>query len=102
MADEKKTSTVNAVVVSDSYSWHEESNDPTSERHDAAKGETITVSAAEFQRSQEMVPAGLAKVGSDEAKVALGELPEPDAPLTTPAGEPVGEVAPSDDDAPKK
>lgn len=99
MADEKKTSTVKAVVVADSYAWHETANDPSTARHDAAKGETITVSTEEFERSQEMTPHGLAKPGSDEAKVALGELPAPAPPLTKPDGDLVGDVEPSASDA---
>ena len=89
MAAEKKTTgTVDAVVVSDTYGWHETSSDPTTPRHDAVKGDKITVSKDEFERGSTTNPPGLAKVGSDEAKdAAEGKTPE--APLTKPDGHPV-------------
>lgn len=84
---------VTAVVVSDSYAWHEVCNDPSTPRHDAAKGDKITVSAAEFERSQEMSPKALAKTGSDKAKaVEAGEEPADESPLTKPDGSPVEPV----------
>lgn len=76
MADEKTTGTVAAIVLTSSYAWHETCNDPSTPRHDAAQGETITVSAAEFKRSQEMRPPGLAKKDSKEARAFLaGPVP---------------------------
>lgn len=88
---------VEAVVLLDTYSWHDDPRDPTSPRNDAVKGDTITVTGEEFDRAQDMNPQGLGKPKSDEAKVAAGELDPPEPPLTKPDGDPVGEVAPSDD-----
>lgn len=85
-ADEKTTGTVDAVVLLDSYSWHDDPRDPTSPRNDATKGEKVTVSAEEFDRAQDMTPQGLGKPGSDEEKVATGELDPPEPPLTKPDG----------------
>ena len=58
----KTTGTVDAVVLASSYSWHETSNDPTTPRHDAEQGDKITVSGAEWDRSQAMVPQGLSLI----------------------------------------
>ncbi len=94
------SATVTAVVLVDTYAWHEKTNDPTSTRHDAppfdedspnpsAKGVEIEVPKAEFERAQKMRPPALAKAKSDEAKAALSDEPQPQHPATTPAGEPV-------------
>lgn len=92
MAKSDKTSsgTVDAVVLLDTYSWHDDHRDPTSPRNDAEKGDTITVSAEEFERAQAMSPQGLAKPRSDEAKAATGDQPaDEEPPLTKPDGDPV-------------
>ncbi len=84
MADAKKpTASVDAVVLLDTYSWYDDPADPTSPRNDAVKGDKVSVSPEEFDRSQAMTPHGLAKPGSDEAKADV----EP--PLTKPDGAPV-------------
>lgn len=82
--------TVTAVVLLDTYRWHDECNDPTTPVNEADKGEKITVSADEFKRSQKMTPPGLAKIGSDKAKVAEdGGDTSDEPPLTKPDGSPV-------------
>lgn len=90
--DKPSSDTVDAVVLLDSYSWHDDPRDPTSPRNDAVKGDKVTVSAEEFDRAQAMTPQGLAKPGSDEAKVATGDQPaDEEPPLTKPDGDPVEE-----------
>ena len=82
--------TVTAVVLTDSYGWHDDHKDPTSPRNDAVKGEKITVSKAEFDRGSTTNPQGLAKAGSDKAKAAEnGDDTQDEPPLTKPDGHPV-------------
>lgn len=94
--------TVKAVVLVDSYSWHEESNNPSSPRHDAppldetglnpsAKGVEIEVSAEEFERGSNMRPPALAKKGSDAAK----HVNDADA-AELPRGQAVSDLSDSD------
>jgi len=79
---------VTAIVLTDTYGWHDVSNDGTTPRNEAFKGDKISVSKDEFERGSTTKPPGLAKVGSDEAKdAAEGKTPEP--PLTKPDGHPV-------------
>lgn len=85
MADPKKPESagkVKAAILADSYAYHEVSGDPSTPRVDVsrpegaqtAKGVEIEVSQAEFDRGAAMTPPALAKVGSPEAKRALGDL----------------------------
>ena len=80
---------VDAVVLLDTYRWHDKSNDPTTPVNEADKGEKISVSAEEFKRGTEMTPPGLAKAGSKEAKAAASDEPDDEEPeLTKPDGTP--------------
>lgn len=71
MADKKSASTgVKARVLLDTYSWYEKFGDTSSRVNTASKDETITVSAEEFKRGQEMVPQALAKASDRDARTA--------------------------------
>ena len=78
---ETKTAKVRAVILADSYAYHEVSGDPSTPRIDVrppegkptAKGVEIEVSQKEFDRGAAMTPPALAKAGSKEAKTALQE-----------------------------
>lgn len=84
-------STVEAVVLLDTYRWHDESNDPTTPVNEADKGEKIKVSAAEYKRGSTMTPPALAKTGSSEAKAVKSDEPPADQEpeLTKPDQTPV-------------
>jgi len=73
------TGSVKAVVLTDTYAYHEVSGDPRSRRVEvdpvpgttSTKGAEIEVSDQEFERASKMTPPALAKVGSKEAKQSL-------------------------------
>lgn len=79
----RSSATVDAIVLLDTYRWHDESNDPTTPVNEADRGEKIKVSAAEFKRGSEMTPPGLGKAGSKEAKDATSDEPPADEPELT-------------------
>lgn len=71
MADKKSSGTgVKARVLLDTYSWYEKFGDTSSQVNTASKDETIDVSADEFKRGENMVPAGLAKASDKDARAA--------------------------------
>jgi hypothetical protein len=80
MADAAKPTggEVKAVVLATSYAWHETCNDPSTPRHEAAHGDEITVSGAEWDRSQTMVPKALGK--ASDAKKAADDAADADPP----------------------
>lgn len=62
---------VTATVLLDIYRWHDEHGNTDSPVNEANRGDTIKVSAAEFERSQTMRPVGLSKGESpDESEFA--------------------------------
>lgn len=64
------TATVEARVLVDLYRWHDEHGNPDSPVNEASKGDTVTVSQAEYDRAQEMKPVGLAKASDKTAPAA--------------------------------
>lgn len=71
MADKKSSGTgVKARVLLDTYSWYEKFGDTSSQVNTASKDETISVSAEEFKRGENMVPQALAKASDKDARTA--------------------------------
>jgi hypothetical protein len=78
-----KGKSVKAIVLVDSYAWHETFGDARSPVNEASKGDEITVSADEFERGSNTTPMGLAKKDSKEHRRFLaGPVPTEAAKLT--------------------
>jgi hypothetical protein len=65
-----------AIVTADAYDWYEKSQDPSTPRHSAVKGEEIDVGEAELKRGSALHKEsgfGLVKPKSKDAKEAKTE-----------------------------